>query len=75
MGLAQNLGALRALCSEGIIRGHMRLHASNFAIMAGATEVEFPTLEAALKNEASISLSRAQELLAAIRSGDAVSPA
>lgn len=75
VGLAQNLGALRALCSEGIIRGHMRLHASNFAIMAGATEVEFPTLEAALKNEARISLSRAQELLAAIRSGDAVSPA
>ena len=27
VGLAQNLGALRALSSEGIQRGHMKLHA------------------------------------------------
>ena len=29
VGLAQNLGALRALATEGIQRGHMRLHARN----------------------------------------------
>jgi hydroxymethylglutaryl-CoA reductase len=29
VGLAQNLAALRALATEGIQRGHMRLHASN----------------------------------------------
>jgi hydroxymethylglutaryl-CoA reductase len=37
VGLAQNLAALRALATEGIQRGHMRLHARNLAIMAGAT--------------------------------------
>jgi hydroxymethylglutaryl-CoA reductase len=37
VGLAQNLAALRALVTEGIQKGHMRLHARNLAIMAGAT--------------------------------------
>lgn len=36
VGLAQNLGALRALAVEGIQQGHMALHARNLAIMAGA---------------------------------------
>jgi len=36
VGLAQNLGALRALVTEGIQRGHMSLHARNIAITAGA---------------------------------------
>ncbi|MFX0068431.1 MAG: hydroxymethylglutaryl-CoA reductase, degradative [Candidatus Hodarchaeota archaeon] len=37
LGLAQNLAALRALATVGIQRGHMRLHARNIAVMAGAT--------------------------------------
>ncbi len=37
VGLAQNLAAIRALVTEGIQKGHMRLHARNLAIMAGAT--------------------------------------
>ena len=37
VGLAQNLGALRALVSEGIQKGHMKLHARNIAVSAGAT--------------------------------------
>ncbi|MEM3437214.1 MAG: hydroxymethylglutaryl-CoA reductase, degradative, partial [Nitrososphaerales archaeon] len=36
VGLAQNFAALRALVTEGIQRGHMKLHARNIAIMAGA---------------------------------------
>ncbi len=32
VGLAQNLGALRALATEGIQRGHMLLHAANQAL-------------------------------------------
>ena len=36
VGLAQNLAALRALATEGIQRGHMRLHARQVAIAAGA---------------------------------------
>jgi hydroxymethylglutaryl-CoA reductase len=38
VGLAQNLGALRALATEGIQKGHMALHARNIAIMAGAKQ-------------------------------------
>jgi hydroxymethylglutaryl-CoA reductase len=38
VGLAQNLGALRALTQEGIQFGHMRLHARNLIVMAGASE-------------------------------------
>lgn len=37
VGLAQNLAALRALVAEGIQEGHMKLHARNVAISAGAT--------------------------------------
>jgi hydroxymethylglutaryl-CoA reductase len=37
VGLAQNMGALRALSTEGIQRGHMALHARNIAMSAGAT--------------------------------------
>jgi len=36
VGLAQNLAAVRALSSEGIQEGHMKLHAKNIAISAGA---------------------------------------
>ncbi|KAJ3329274.1 hypothetical protein HDU91_003901, partial [Kappamyces sp. JEL0680] len=36
VGLAQNFAALRALCTEGIQKGHMSLHAQNIAIAAGA---------------------------------------
>ena len=35
-GIAQNLGALRALATTGIQAGHMKLHARNMAVSAGA---------------------------------------
>ena len=35
-GLAQNLGAMRALATNGIQAGHMKLHARNMAVSAGA---------------------------------------
>jgi hydroxymethylglutaryl-CoA reductase len=34
VGLAQNLGALRALTTEGIQKGHMRLHQRNIKLAA-----------------------------------------
>ncbi|MFO0751097.1 MAG: hydroxymethylglutaryl-CoA reductase, degradative [Myxococcota bacterium] len=48
VGLAQNLAATRALASEGIQRGHMRLHARNFAVQVGATPREVPEVVAAM---------------------------
>ncbi len=37
VGLAQNMGALRALATEGIQKGHMALHSRSVAMAAGAT--------------------------------------
>ena len=39
-GLAQNLGALRALATVGIQAGHMKLHLMNMVAAAGAEEHE-----------------------------------
>jgi hydroxymethylglutaryl-CoA reductase len=40
VGLVQNLAALRALVSEGIQQGHMKLHATNILRANGATNDE-----------------------------------
>jgi hydroxymethylglutaryl-CoA reductase len=64
VGLAQNLGALRALSTEGIQRGHMALHARQVAIAAGATGDQVAAVAARLATEGRIRLDRAQEILA-----------
>jgi hydroxymethylglutaryl-CoA reductase len=43
-GLAQNLGALRALSTNGIQAGHMKLHSKNMAVSAGAIGEEIELL-------------------------------
>ena len=48
-GLAQNLGALRALSTKGIQAGHMKLHAKNMAVSAGAVGAEVDALAARLQ--------------------------
>lgn len=60
VGLAQNLGALRALATEGIQRGHMALHARNIAINAGATgaEVDWLARELAAAHDVRIDFAR-----------------
>jgi len=63
VGLAQNLGALRALAHEGIQRGHMRLHARNFAISTGATGDIVDLIVERMVEERKIRLDRAKELL------------
>jgi hydroxymethylglutaryl-CoA reductase len=63
VGLAQNLGALRALASEGIQQGHMALHARQVAIAAGATGDQIDRLADQLAQEKNVRLSRAKELL------------
>ena len=40
VGLTQNLGALRALVTEGVVEGHMKLHIKNLALKAGARRPE-----------------------------------
>jgi len=63
VGLAQNLGALRALAHEGIQRGHMSLHARNVAIMAGATGNLIDLIVERMVEERKVRLDRAKELL------------
>lgn len=49
IGLVQNLGALRALTTEGITHGHLRLHINNFCCAVNATEKEKHLLKNALE--------------------------
>ena len=63
VGLAQNLGALRALAHEGIQRGHMSLHARNIAVMAGATDELIDLIAAKMVEERKIRMDRAKELI------------
>lgn len=75
VGLVQNLGALRALTTVGIIEGHMKLHARNLSLGAGARLDEVPVLqrrlEEVLRIRKRISHSNAVELLQEMRSAAA----
>ena len=62
-GLAQNFSAIRALATEGIQKGHMRLHARNLAAAAGATSEQIDKIVKKMIEEKKISLDRAKELL------------
>ena len=63
VGLAQNFAALRALSSEGIQRGHMKLHARNVAASAGATGQLVDIVAQRMVEERKIRFDRAQELI------------
>ncbi len=62
-GLAQNFSALRALVTEGIQKGHMKLHARNLASAAGAKAEQIDEIVKKMVQENNISLNRAKELL------------
>ena len=62
-GLAQNYSAIRALSTEGIQKGHMRLHARNLAAAAGATPEQIDEIVEKMVQANSISLDKAKELL------------
>ncbi len=70
VGLAQNLAALRALADEGIQRGHMKLHAKNIAIQAGAQPHELDELVEKLNEVGNISHSIAEKLLQEMRKNE-----
>ena len=68
VGLAQNLAALRALVSEGIQHGHMRLHAERLAFDAGARGAEITVIAAALAEAGKMDVATARQLLRSRRS-------
>lgn len=63
VGLAQNFAAMRALATDGIQKGHMKLHARNIATVAGASGAALDKVVAAMIAEKNISVERAKELL------------
>jgi len=67
VGLAQNLAALRALAAEGIQRGHMRLHARQVAVAAGAREEEIETVVQRMTTKGVIRADKAKEILHSLR--------
>jgi hydroxymethylglutaryl-CoA reductase len=74
VGLTQNLGALRALTTVGVVEGHMKLHIKNLTLGAGAEEREVPAvqkkLEEILAIRKRISLSNAIEVLKELRASE-----
>ena len=63
VGLAQNFAALRALATEGIQRGHMKLHATNVAQAAGATGELIEKVAQQMVKEGKVRQDRAEEIL------------
>lgn len=78
VGLVQNLGALKALATVGIVQGHMKLHASNLAIAAGAEIHEIAEVRDRLarmvRDQKAINVSEAKTILEAIRGGHSPAP-
>jgi len=66
-GLAQNFSAIRALSTEGIQKGHMRLHARNLAAAAGAAPEQIDGIVKKMIEEKMISLDKAKEILLSLK--------
>jgi hydroxymethylglutaryl-CoA reductase len=66
VGLASNLGAMRALTTEGIQKGHMALHARAVSHAAGARGEEAEVLRQRLLEGGEVKIDRARELLRAL---------
>ncbi|HSA76383.1 MAG TPA: hydroxymethylglutaryl-CoA reductase, degradative [Nitrosarchaeum sp.] len=62
-GLAQNYSAIKALSTEGIQKGHMRLHARNLAAAAGAKPEQIDKIVQIMIEQKQISLDKAKEIL------------
>lgn len=65
VGLAQNLAAIRALATDGIQQGHMRMHARQLLVAAGAPADLVPVLLDELIRDGNIRLERAKALVEA----------
>ena len=63
VGLAQNFSAIRALTSEGIQKGHMKLHARNIAASAGIRFDKIDEVTRRMIKEGNVSVHRAKEIL------------
>ena len=67
IGLAQNLAAVRALVTDGIQKGHMRLQAKSLGLAVGATQEELPHLMNLLAKAPHLNQETAKALLEELR--------
>jgi hydroxymethylglutaryl-CoA reductase len=68
VGLANNFAALSALATEGIQKGHMKLHARNIAMFAGAlTPEETEAVAEELATEKNFDVEHAKQVLQKVR--------
>ena len=67
IGLAQNLAAVRALVTDGIQKGHMRLQAKSLGLSVGATHEELPHLMNLLSKAPHLNQENAKTLLEELR--------
>jgi len=67
VGLAQNMGALKALVTVGIQQGHMRMHARSVAATAGAEPHEVGSVTTELERTRNFSVARARAVLRRLR--------
>lgn len=68
VGLANNFAALSALATEGIQKGHMKLHARNIAMYAGAsTPEEIEKVAEAISEDRNFDIEHAKEALGKVR--------
>jgi len=63
VGLAQNFAAVRALSTEGIQKGHMRLHAKNIAVAAGAMGKLVDMVAETMYSQSNITIDNARAIL------------
>jgi len=73
VGLAQNFAALRALASEGIQKGHMKLHARSMAMSAGAKGKLVDVVAEEMVRQRKVRFDVAKELVKKLSEGERTS--
>ncbi|QPC81252.1 hydroxymethylglutaryl-CoA reductase, degradative [Phototrophicus methaneseepsis] len=73
VGLAQNLAAIRALATDGIQAGHMRMHARQLAVAAGAASQDVGRIAQQMIANQRIRLEYAKELVQKLNSDGTIS--
>ena len=73
VGLAQNFAALRALASEGIQKGHMKLHARSMAMSAGASGKLVDVVAEEMVTQRKVRFDVAKELVKKLSEGERTS--
>jgi hydroxymethylglutaryl-CoA reductase len=69
LGLAQNFAALHALVTEGIQKGHMKMHSARLALLAGARGKEVRRLAERIAGIGVYSVEVAAKMLDQLRAG------